>query len=84
MQPKFAPGPRSSRSGGHLADAKLLLFGPPLPGYDAQEQQLVDAAQAAMNQLIGVLHEFGDRAGTRPVSRSHPSSPPGCRHVSRH
>jgi len=38
-----------------------LLFGPPLPGYDAHAQRLVDASQAAMNQLLRVLHELGDR-----------------------
>ncbi len=43
-----------------------LLFGPPLPGYDAHAQQLVDASQAAMNQLLGVLRELGD----------HPTAPP--------
>ncbi len=43
-----------------------LLFGPPLPGYDAHAQQLVDASQAAMNQLLGVLRELGD----------HPPAPP--------
>ena len=43
-----------------------LLFGPPLPGYDAHAQQLVDASQAAMNQLLGVLRELGD----------HPAAPP--------
>ncbi len=43
-----------------------LLFGPPLPGYDAHAQQLVDASQAAMNQLLGVLCELGD----------HPAAPP--------
>ncbi len=37
-----------------------LLFGPPLPGYDAHAKRLVDAAQQAMNQLLGILPEFGD------------------------
>jgi AcrR family transcriptional regulator len=37
-----------------------LLFGPPLPGYDAHAQRLVDASQAAMNQLLGVLRELDD------------------------
>src|SRR6266513_1610091 len=36
-----------------------LLFGPPLPGYDAHAQRLVDAAQRAMNPLLDVLREFG-------------------------
>ncbi len=43
-----------------------LLFGPPLPGYDAHAQRLVDASQAAMNQLLGVLHELGD-TGAPPL-----------------
>jgi AcrR family transcriptional regulator len=37
-----------------------LLFGPPLPGYDAHAQRLVDAAQRAMNPLLDILREFGD------------------------
>jgi AcrR family transcriptional regulator len=37
-----------------------LLFGPPLPGYDAHAQRLVDASQRAMDQLLGVLRELGD------------------------
>jgi len=43
-----------------------LLFGPPLPGYDAHAQQLVDASQAAMNQLLGVLRALGDRTAAPP------------------
>jgi AcrR family transcriptional regulator len=38
-----------------------LLFGPPLPGYDAHAQPLVEAAQASMNVLLEVLGELGDR-----------------------
>ena len=41
-----------------------LLFGPPLPGYDAHAQRLVDAAQAVMNLLLETLRELGD--GTAP------------------
>ncbi len=41
-----------------------LLYGPPIPGYDAQ--RLVDASQAAMNQLLCVLRELGDRAAPAP------------------
>ncbi len=37
-----------------------LLFGPPLPGYDAHAQRLVDASRAAMSLLLGVLRELGD------------------------
>jgi AcrR family transcriptional regulator len=45
-----------------------LLFGPPLPGYDAHAQRIVDAAQAAMNVLLASsdeqsLGEAGDRTG---------------------
>jgi AcrR family transcriptional regulator len=43
-----------------------LLFGPPLPGYDAHAQRLVDASQAAMTQLLGVLRELGDRTAPAP------------------
>jgi AcrR family transcriptional regulator len=44
-----------------------LLFGPPLPGYDAHAQRLVDASQAAMNQLLSVLAELGDRTTPAPT-----------------
>ena len=43
-----------------------LLYGPPLPGYDAHVQRLVDASQAAMNQLLGVLRELDDRIAPAP------------------
>jgi AcrR family transcriptional regulator len=43
-----------------------LLFGPPLPSYDAHAQRLVDASHAAMNQLLGVLRELGDGAAAPP------------------
>ena len=43
-----------------------LLFGPPLPGYDAHAQRLVDAAQAVMNLLLETLRELGDGAATPP------------------
>lgn len=43
-----------------------LLFGPPLPGYDAHAQRLVDASQAAMNQLLSVLAEFGHHTTPPP------------------
>jgi AcrR family transcriptional regulator len=39
-----------------------LLFGPPLPGYDAHAQRLVAASEASMNLLLDVLRELGDRA----------------------
>jgi AcrR family transcriptional regulator len=44
-----------------------LLFGPPLPGYDAHAQQLVEAAQASMKVLLGVLREAGDPTATPPT-----------------
>jgi AcrR family transcriptional regulator len=44
-----------------------LLFGPPLPGYDAHAQRLVEAAQASMKVLLGVLRELGDRTGNPPA-----------------
>jgi AcrR family transcriptional regulator len=43
-----------------------LLYGPPLPGYDAHAQRLVDASQAAMGQLLGVLRELGDPTAPAP------------------
>jgi AcrR family transcriptional regulator len=43
-----------------------LLFGPPLPGYDAHAQRLVDASQAAMGQLLGVLRELRDGPAAPP------------------
>jgi AcrR family transcriptional regulator len=38
-----------------------LLYGPPLPGYNAHVQRLVDASQAAMSELLGVLRELDNR-----------------------
>jgi AcrR family transcriptional regulator len=43
-----------------------LLFGPPLPGYDAHAERLVAASVAPMNLLLGTLREAGDRAPTPP------------------
>ena len=43
-----------------------LLFGPPLPGYDAHAQRLIDASWHAMNPLLGILGEPGDRATAPP------------------
>jgi AcrR family transcriptional regulator len=45
-----------------------LLFGPPLPGYDAHAQRLVEASQASMRVLLEVLGEFGAGAFTPPAS----------------
>jgi AcrR family transcriptional regulator len=43
-----------------------LLYGPPLPSYDAHARRLVDAAQKAMNVLVDILHEVSDSTPTRP------------------
>ena len=43
-----------------------LLFGPPLPGYDAHAQRLVEAAEASMAVLIEVLRDLGDPAALPP------------------
>jgi AcrR family transcriptional regulator len=43
-----------------------LLFGPPLPGYDAHAQRLVAASQAAMNLLLGTLRELGNHTPAPP------------------
>jgi AcrR family transcriptional regulator len=45
-----------------------LLFGPPLPGYDAHAQRLVHAAQAAMNLLLNALRDLGDGDAQPPPS----------------
>jgi AcrR family transcriptional regulator len=45
-----------------------LLFGPPLPGYDAHTQRLVDAAQAAMNVLLEALRKPADHPRDRPAA----------------
>jgi AcrR family transcriptional regulator len=44
-----------------------LLFGPPLPGYDAHVQRLVAASEASMSLLFGVLRELGNRAPAPPI-----------------
>lgn len=41
-----------------------LLYGPPLPGYDAHAQRLVDASKASMDLLLEVLP--ADRGCTKP------------------
>jgi AcrR family transcriptional regulator len=43
-----------------------LLFGPPLPGYDAHAHRLVEAARASMAVLIEVLRGPGDPASLSP------------------
>jgi AcrR family transcriptional regulator len=43
-----------------------LLFGPPLPGYDAHAQRLVDAAQKAMNLMLDIIGAAVDRAAIPP------------------
>ena len=39
-----------------------LLYGPPLPGYDAHADRLVDAAQATMDLALEIIGELGDSA----------------------
>jgi len=43
-----------------------LLFGPPLPGYDAHAQRLVSAAQKSMDLLLGIFGDLGDRTAAAP------------------
>ena len=43
-----------------------LLFGPPLPGYDAHAQRLIEASKASMDLLVEVLPRPG--RGARPAS----------------
>jgi AcrR family transcriptional regulator len=43
-----------------------LLYGPPLPGYDAHAQRLIEASRAAMNHLLSVLVELGDGSAAWP------------------
>jgi AcrR family transcriptional regulator len=47
-----------------------LLFGPPLPGYDAHAERLVDAAQSSMDLLIEALPSDGES----PAPTSAPAS----------
>jgi AcrR family transcriptional regulator len=42
-----------------------LLYGPPLPGYDAHARRLIEAAGASMELLLEVLPRGGE--GTRPT-----------------
>ena len=42
-----------------------LLYGPPLPGYDAHARRLIEAANASMELLLEVLPPGG---GTRPTT----------------
>jgi AcrR family transcriptional regulator len=44
-----------------------LLFGPPLPGYDAHTQRLVAASEASMDLLLDVLRRLGDPAPAPPA-----------------
>ena len=39
-----------------------LLYGPPLPGYNAHADRLVDAAQATMDLALEIIGELGDSA----------------------
>jgi AcrR family transcriptional regulator len=53
-----------------------LLFGPPLPGYDAHAQQLIDAAQKAMNLLLDILGEAGDGEAGDGAAGDRAGAPP--------
>ena len=45
-----------------------LLFGPPLPGYEAHAQRLVKASWAAMDLLLGALGGFAAGAAAQPAA----------------
>jgi AcrR family transcriptional regulator len=65
--PRFATAARAYRSWALEQPHRYrLLFGPPLPGYDAHAQPLIDAAQAAMNVLLDILGEAGEQAAAPP------------------
>lgn len=60
-----------------------LLFGPPLPGYQAHAKRLVEASWASMEVLLGVLDGVGGRPGdavpeplaSQLVAWAHPHHP---------
>jgi AcrR family transcriptional regulator len=67
QRPKFEALARAYRSWALAQPHRYrLLFGPPLPGYDAHAQRLIDAAQKAMNLLLDILGAAGDRAAISP------------------
>jgi len=67
LRPRFEALARAYRSWALAQPHRYrLLYGPPLPGYDAHAQRLVDASQAAMSQLLGVLRELGDPTAPAP------------------
>jgi AcrR family transcriptional regulator len=47
-----------------------LLFAPPVPGYDAHAERLVDAAQKAMTTLLDLLRDLETHHGIRPPNRT--------------
>jgi AcrR family transcriptional regulator len=66
-----------------------LLFGPPLPGYDAHAERIVAAAWASMKVLLDVIGEAGDGTGDdglpQPLAsqlaawvRPYSAAPPGA------
>ncbi len=57
-----------------------LLFGPPLPGYDAHAQRLVEAAQAVMNLLLETLPDRGNGTATAPPGQPLASQLPAWAH----
>ena len=68
LRPRFEALARAYRSWALAQPHRYrLLYGPPLPGYDAHAQRLVEAAQASMKVLLGVLREAGDPTATPPA-----------------
>jgi AcrR family transcriptional regulator len=66
-RPKFEALARAYRSWALTQPHRYrLLFGPPLPGYDAHAQRLIDAAQKAMNLLLDILGPSAGHAGPPP------------------
>jgi AcrR family transcriptional regulator len=45
-------------------DRYRLLYGPPLPGYDAHAERLIAAGQASMNLLVDILRDADEPAAT--------------------
>jgi AcrR family transcriptional regulator len=45
-------------------DRYRLLYGPPLPGYDAHAERLIQAGQASMNLLVDILRDADERSAT--------------------
>jgi AcrR family transcriptional regulator len=52
-----------------------LLFGPPLPGYDAHAHRLVEASWSAMKVLLDVLGDLSALDGRAPAPPAPPAPP---------